>query len=514
MLFRLFQPVIRTFAFVRKEISEVLRQPRLLFSLVLGPFLILLIFGIGYRNEPRRLRTLFVAAENSPIRQQIEQYASTLGDQLIYMGVTSNEQEALDRLRRGEVDLVAVTPPRAYDTIRSNQRAIFTLYHHEIDPFQVDYVNYFGQVYIDEVNRRVLVSITEQGQKDASDVKNDVRQARGNAATLRQALQTGDQASARRSQASLSNNVDAVSLALGASLGVLSGVQQTLGPGESSQASDILQSLTSVQENTDAINGNGDLPDTGSTDNAAQIERVSKIEADLAKLDTQLNEFTSISPDIIVRPFGSESKSIATLQPNPSDFYAPAVVALLLQHLAVTLAALSIVRERTVGTMELFRVSPLSAGETLIGKYISYMLFGGAITALLVILMVFGLKVPMLGNWWNVALVMAVVLFTSLGIGFIISLISQTDTQAVQLTMIILLTSVFFSGFLMSLDTIAKPVQVISWSLPTTYGIVMLRDIFLRGAMPNLLLLAGLGAIGIALMLLAWFMLRRLIISR
>jgi ABC-2 type transport system permease protein len=426
------------------------------------------------------------------------------------MGVTSNEQEALDRLRRGEVDLVAVTPPNAYDTIRSNQRAIFTLYHHEIDPFQVDYVNYFGQVYIDEVNRRVLVSITEQGQKDAAEVKNDVRQARGNAATLRQALQTGDQATADRSQASLSNNVDAVSLALGASLGVLNGVQQTLGPGESGQAADILQSLNSVQENTDAMRSNGGSSGTGSSDNASQIERVSKIEADLAKLDDQLNEFTSISPDVIVRPFGSESKSIATLQPNASNFFAPAVVALL----AVTLAALSIVRERTVGTMELFRVSPLSAGETLIGKYLSYMLFGAVITALLVLLMVFGLKVPMLGNWWNLALVMAVVLFTSLGIGFLISLISQTDTQAVQLTMIILLTSVFFSGFLMSLDMISKPVQVISWALPTTYGIVMLRDIFLRGALPNLLLLGGLAAIGIALMLLSWMMLRRLIQSR
>jgi len=53
---------IRIFGFVRKEIVTVLRQPRLVFSLILGPFIILLLFGIGYRETPRTLRTLFVVA--------------------------------------------------------------------------------------------------------------------------------------------------------------------------------------------------------------------------------------------------------------------------------------------------------------------------------------------------------------------------------------------------------------------------------------------------------------------
>jgi len=73
------------------------------------------------------------------------------------------------------------------------------------------------------------------------------------------------------------------------------------------------------------------------------------------------------------------------------------------------------------------------------------------------------------------------VLFTSLGIGFAISIVSQTDSQAVQYSMIILLASVFFSGFIMSLDMLLPPVRVISWLLPTTYGTLLLRDIALRG---------------------------------
>jgi ABC-2 type transport system permease protein len=189
------------------------------------------------------------------------------------------------------------------------------------------------------------------------------------------------------------------------------------------------------------------------------------------------------------------------------------VLALLLQHLAVTFAALSIVRERNAGTLELFRVSPLSAAETLFGKYISYMLFGGIIAALLSALLVFALHVPMLGNWWNFTLVIAAVLYTSLGIGFAISIVSQTDSQAVQYSMITLLASVFFSGFILSLDTLWTPVKVISWLLPTTYGTLLLRDIALRGIDPNWMILGGLVAIGLVLMTISWLLMRRLITS-
>src|SRR3970040_2238177 len=105
---RLFSSIIRTSAFLRKEIVEVLRQPRLLLTLVLGPFLILLIFGVGYRNQPRELRTLFVLQDDSGLGQNIQEYATTLGPQLIFAGTTEDLASALQQLQRGQVDLVCV----------------------------------------------------------------------------------------------------------------------------------------------------------------------------------------------------------------------------------------------------------------------------------------------------------------------------------------------------------------------------------------------------------------------
>jgi ABC-2 type transport system permease protein len=493
---------IRSSAFLRKEIFEILRQPRLVFTLVLGPFLILLLFGIGYRADAPELRTLFVVHEGSPLAAQIDEYATSLGPQLVYMGVTSDGAGALDLLHRGGVDVVAVAPPNAMEMIRENQPAVFTLYHREIDPFQVDYINYFGQVYVDEVNRRVLREITVQGQQDASTLSEDIRIARSSASALTSALRAGDDQGARSQQRELDSRLDNVALVIGASLGVLSGVEQTLG-GQDESASQMLSNLTQLRQDTQEIEQD--------TDPNSRLGRAERIEEGLVRLEENIAEFQAVNPDVLVSPFRSETRSIAPIQPDAPNFFAPAVLALLLQHLAVTFAALSVVRERSVGTMELFRVSPLSALEALLGKYLSYMIFGSFIAAALALLMIYVLQVPMLGYWLNFVIVLALILFTSLSIGFMISIISQTDSQAVQYTMIVLLASVFFSGFLMSLNMIWEPVRVVSWLLPTTYGIVLLRDIMLRGLVPDVMLLGGLAAIGVVLFFFAWFMLGRLI---
>jgi ABC-2 type transport system permease protein len=502
----LFQSIIRASSFLRKEIFEILRQPRLVASLVLGPFLILFIFGIGYREQSPRLRTLFVTQPNSSINaEDIQQHVKTMASVITFVGTTDDQAKGLEQLHRRQIDLVIVVPGDAADTIQSNQQAVFNMYHQEIDPIQVNYITFQGWLFVGEVNKRVLRSFAEQGQKDSVDLQADLQDTRQNVSAMRQALQSGDEALAQEKQQNLSGNVDTVSQAVGASIGLLSIIQPSpVSTGGS--AGEQQDTLTNLRQNTDQLG-----EESGTKDE--RLARLDKIDEYLTDLDNKLVAFQSVDPSIIVSPFRSEIMSVASVQPSISDFFAPAVLALLLQHLAITFAALSIVRERNAGTMELFRVSPLSAAEALFGKYISYLLFGGVIAAILSVLLVFTLRVPMLGNWRDFIIVIAAVLFTSLGIGFVISIVSQTDSQAVQYSMITLLASVFFSGFIMNLEMLWEPVRVISWMLPTTYGTLMLRDIALRGLAPNWGLLGGLFAIGMVLMIISWLLMRRLIVS-
>ncbi len=314
----LYHSLIRASAFLGKEIAEVIRQPRLILSLVLGPFLILLLFGIGYKNEPRSVRTLFVADPNGPLAKQIQEQASTISPQLIYVGVVPDEQTALSRLRQGNVDLVAVAPRDAYQTIRSNKQAVFALYHNEIDPAQAGYIEYLGQIYVDEVNRRVLMSMVQQSQTESVDIQKEIKDARANSAGMRQALQAGDTQSARMYQQRMNTNISNLSTIMGASAALLSGVEQNVGSsGDNSGNSEILKTLADLQR----LSGDPSNVPANQADTSAEISRLDKADQDLDRLEQQLAEFQRISPDVLVRPFAVETHSVSTIAGHRRRFF-------------------------------------------------------------------------------------------------------------------------------------------------------------------------------------------------
>jgi ABC-2 type transport system permease protein len=327
---------------------------------------------------------------------------------------------------------------------------------------------------------------------------------------MREALENGEIIKARGEKEHLNNRLDAISILAGGSVSLLQRVGDYMGEEDGSGESNargeaIASSLETIHQKRAEI---GEL-DASQESFGEEIESLRQMEHELVNLETLLADFQGVSPDVLVAPFNSQVQSLQGASLSPTDFFAPAVVILLLQHLAVTFSALSIVRERRSGTMELFRISPLAPMEILIGKYWSYLLYGTVMAAAITVTVVYLLKVPMSGAWSNYAIVLLTLLFTSLGLGFLISLISETDTQAVQYTMFTLLGSVFFSGFFLDLRYLWQPVQIVSWMLPSTYGIRMLQDIMLRGVSANPILMLGLLGLGILFFLVTWLLLRR-----
>jgi len=211
----------------------------------------------------------------------------------------------------------------------------------------------------------------------------------------------------------------------------------------------------------------------------------------------------------LVNPFSVKTSGLSGIQFTVTGFFAPSVIVLLLQHLSITFAALSIVRESRSGIMELFRVAPITAFETLVGKYLSYLFFEIVLAGIITGLAIWLLRIPILGPLQDYALAVIILLFTSLGVGFLISLISQTDTQAVQYSMLLLLASIFFSGFFLDLRLMREPITALAWSLPATYGIRMLQDVMLRGSSVPPTIFQGIALIGIVLFVVDWFLLKR-----
>jgi len=128
---------------------------------------------------------------------------------------------------------------------------------------------------------------------------------------------------------------------------------------------------------------------------------------------------------------------------------------------------------------------------------------------ILALLLIFGLGVPQYGDPWQFLLLIVLEICASLAWGFFISSISPRESQAVQWAMILLLTSVFFSGFFLDLAGLIPSLQAISYSLPVTYGIAGLQQIMLAAAVPEQWHYLALGGITLILMLLAWLIYRR-----
>lgn len=499
----LWQAVIRIFAFIGKEIRTILHQPRLIFSLILGPFFILLIFGLGYRSVPRTLHTLFVVPEGSPLEDSVEDYATSMSEQIIFVGITHDADEADERLRNQEVDLVVVTPRDPTADWESNQPSTFSLYHHEIDPLEEVYIQILGQRYIEAINQQVLLTAVSQSQQEARQWRDDVAEAKAHAATARQALAAGERLRAQSSASALQQEISLLTLALGSGVALAAGLEEA--GGQTDTVTTLMTELELLQtETNDLVTATQD--DT--TLNEGQA-RVIEVENKLAGLDQLLGQYQEMDGAVLVAPFRSESLSITQVNIEPMHFYVPAVIALLLQHLSITLAGLSIIREKLGGAMELFRAAPVTAFEMLLGKYISYLFLTGMLAVVLTALIIFVLRVPQLGDWSYFLLVVLALLLTSLGLGFHISLSARSDSQAIQYGMLTLLSAIFFSGFFLPLYRLALPVQIVSWLLPATYGTVMLQDVMLRGQRPSLLLILGLFTFAAVLFLLAWFRLGR-----
>src|ERR1051325_1473194 len=132
----LLKPFIRISSFFKKELAEIFRQPKLILSLILGPFLIVLLFGVGYPNEGRSLRTVFVVSQQNPLAKQVEELAKGIGPAIIYQGIQGDKNIALASLAANRTDMVVVVPDNPIQTIQNNQQVTLQIYHNEVDPFQ------------------------------------------------------------------------------------------------------------------------------------------------------------------------------------------------------------------------------------------------------------------------------------------------------------------------------------------------------------------------------------------
>jgi ABC-2 type transport system permease protein len=385
--------VIRVLALIGKEITEVFRRPGAVLSLVLGPFLILAVFGLGYQGFKKDLAAIIVVDPSSQLPREAAAYESLGLRGIAIAEVTSDRAAAEAKLRADLADIVIVAPIDPLADLEAGRQADLMVITNVTDPLAANYAGFMAETLASTINREIY----------------------------RFGAQEGESYAIRISGRDLSN----------------------------------------------------------------------------------------VPPEVIASPTRPVVTNLAPAQPTIVGFYGPAALALVLQHMAVTLIALSIVRERTSGTLDRFRASPMRANEVVIGKVVAFGLLGGAIAGLSVWLLVTFLGVPLLGATGLLALIVGMLLVASLGLGLLISVISDSERQAVQLSLLALLASMFFSGFVLPIEEFQPAVQAGAYLLPVTHGITLMQEVMLGGGVVHAWQLLALGVIAAVLLVSSWLLLYR-----
>jgi ABC transporter DrrB family efflux protein len=163
-------------------------------------------------------------------------------------------------------------------------------------------------------------------------------------------------------------------------------------------------------------------------------------------------------------------------------FFVPALVGTIMQLVTLFLTSFAIVREREVGTLEQLFVTPVGRGGLLFGKLIPYAVLGFLETLLVMLIMVFVFGVPISGSLALLLSLCLLFLLTALGLGLLVSTVARTQLEAIQFAFIIMLPSILLSGFMFPRENMPLPIYLLTFAIPVTYFIEILRGIILRGA--------------------------------
>lgn len=191
--------------------------------------------------------------------------------------------------------------------------------------------------------------------------------------------------------------------------------------------------------------------------------------------DTSLLDFDSI---------GDDASTTTLFNPDLKTSWVmlPGLVGLIVQFISVVIMSIGLVREREAGTLEQLAVMPLHPGAIIAGKIAPYFVISLCNIAVITALASWIFGVPFVGSYSLYALLTTLFLFAVLGVGILISAVSQNTGQAIQLSVMTLMPQVLLSGLIFPLDSMAAGVRWLGYAMPLTWFTQAAQGIVLRGA--------------------------------
>ena len=160
----------------------------------------------------------------------------------------------------------------------------------------------------------------------------------------------------------------------------------------------------------------------------------------------------------------------------------PGLLAIILAMTMVMITAVAIVRETEKGTMEALIATPVRPAEVMLGKIIPYVVVGYVQTLVFLLAAEVLFDVPFIGSRLAFFLGFNLYIVVNLALGFLISTLSRSQMQAMQISFFTLLPSILLSGFMFPFAGMPGWAQAIGTAIPATHFLRLTRKVMLKGA--------------------------------
>jgi ABC-2 type transport system permease protein len=178
----------------------------------------------------------------------------------------------------------------------------------------------------------------------------------------------------------------------------------------------------------------------------------------------------------------------------------PPLIGYILMFIGTVVASIGLVKERENGTLEQLAVMPLSPGSVIFGKVAPYFVVAAVDLVIVTVLSMILFNIPFVGSVFLYAVGGAIFLLVVLGVGVLISTVSQNTGQAIQLAIFFLVPQILLSGMIFPLSAVPWAIRWLAYVFPLTYYTVISQGIVLRGAgldslWPQFLILAAMAIV-------------------
>jgi len=163
----MFKAATRTFAVVGKEVLVVLRRPSALATLVIGPVLILAVFGLSYVGQPP-IRAMLVVPADSGLPSDPRAYDINQAGVLQFVGTRPSIASARQALTNGTADIVVAAPNNAVQQLRGGKQVVIQVEYDTVNPYQHAVISRLAEPLAAKVNEKIVAQIVAQAGSHAN----------------------------------------------------------------------------------------------------------------------------------------------------------------------------------------------------------------------------------------------------------------------------------------------------------------------------------------------------------